>query len=506
MKPPKEAEEPADIVWSLNVTVYGLEEAMSEFDEFFSDQTAKLEHPFRRCAGDPSVFVNELSRHVDDGLAIGTEEDLSIFFAELEGKFALKTFPLIGSEEQQHLGVHVCRTSTGFRIRNRDELLEDMLGLYDLTDAKPTIVPGTKAEARREGEIQIEEPERKTRYRTAVGKALFYGRRRPDAQFATKECARPVGQPTEDDEKRMKKLLRYYAGTRSFCLHMNPVKSKTYLVQTFVDSDWAGDRVTRKSTSGVAVTVNKATVLTFPRTQQTIAHSAAEAELNAIISGSCESLGIKLLLEEMKREVSIELRSDSTSGISIASRLGQGRLKHLELRQLAIQEWVKRRLLKLSKVDTAHNHSDILTKNLPPKCHEYHRDALGIRDIAMAIAVLAGRPQGGGAFGVVTRGLHMCLAGLLGLLTAADANGVCERVVVFQEPTHTEDNMVFLLVVVVLALVVLVISQACWIWKARRATTSTGVQTLVVPVLVAAAAAPAGSRRGLRQAVGCPTS
>ena len=105
--------------------------------------------------------------------------------------------------------------------------------------------------------------------------------------------------------------------------------------------------MTRRSTSGVAVTVNKATVLTFPRTQQTIAHSAAEAELNAIISGSCESLGIKLLLEEMKREVSIELRRDSTSGISMASRLGQGRLKHLELRQWAIQEWVKRRLLKL---------------------------------------------------------------------------------------------------------------------------------------------------------------
>ena len=169
--------------------------------------------------------------------------------------------------------------------------------------------------------------------------------------------------------------------------------------------------------------MNKATCLTFSTTQQTLAHSAAEAELNAIISGSCESLGVKLLLEEIGREVTVEIRSDSTSGISIASRLGQGRLKHLELRQLAVQEWVKRKLLKLSKVDTAHNHADILTKNLPPQSHEYHREALGIRSSVMTVAVLTGR-SGAGLFGGVTRGLRMCLAGIIALLTEADASAV----------------------------------------------------------------------------------
>ena len=96
VKPPPEASEPADICWSLNVTAYGLEEAMTEFDEHFSDQTSKLPHPFRRCKGDPSVFVGTsntviFSRHVDDGMAIGKEEDINVFFTELEEKFALKT-------------------------------------------------------------------------------------------------------------------------------------------------------------------------------------------------------------------------------------------------------------------------------------------------------------------------------------------------------------------------------------------------------------------------------
>ena len=64
----------------------------------------------------------------------------------------------------------------------RDELLEDMLALYDLGEAKATIVPGTKAESRNRGETPIEDEARRKLYRTAVGKALFYGHRRPDSQ------------------------------------------------------------------------------------------------------------------------------------------------------------------------------------------------------------------------------------------------------------------------------------------------------------------------------------
>ena len=60
--------------------------------------------------------------------------------------------------------------------------------------------------------------------------------------------------PTEEDEKRMRKVFRYYNGTRDFGMDLSPVKSmKAYFVQTYVDSDWAGDRLTRKSTTGVAL-------------------------------------------------------------------------------------------------------------------------------------------------------------------------------------------------------------------------------------------------------------
>ena len=181
-----------------------------------------------------------------------------------------------------------------------------MADLYDIAQASPTLVPGTKAEARRPGEQPIEDSERKKRYRTAVGKALLYAHKRPDAQFATKEYVRTVGNPTEEDEKRMRKLIRYYFGTRTMKLYLEPFETgKGYQMATFVDSDWAGDRVTRKSTTETGIKLNRALVLPFARAQQTPAHSAAEAELNVLISGAFESIGIKTMLEELGRKVSV---------------------------------------------------------------------------------------------------------------------------------------------------------------------------------------------------------
>ncbi len=104
----------------------------------------------------------------------------------------------------------------------------------------------------------------------------------------------------------------------------------------------------------------------------------------------------------------VEIKIDSSSGISIASRLGQGRLKHLEFKQLAIQTCIRRRVVRLGKVDSAHNHGDLLTKNLPPKLHEYHREALGLRSETRAIALVRPVGHGGGAWASVGRGVRVC--------------------------------------------------------------------------------------------------
>ena len=112
-------------------------------------------------------------------------------------------------------------------------------------------------------------------------------------------------------------------------------------VATFLDSDWAGDKATMKSTSGAVIELLGTATLNFSRTQGSIALSSAEAELYAIGSGLQESLAIRhLLLEaELFKDIRLVLYTDSTAGKSMATRLGASKkATRVELRFLYVQE------------------------------------------------------------------------------------------------------------------------------------------------------------------------
>ena len=124
---------------------------------------------------------------------------------------------------------------------------------------------------------------------------------RPDINFATKEMARTVQSPTLEHLASLKHLLRYLAGTRNYALMRKPTHvlpkpsvAKTSLeIHTYCDSDWAGCKITRKSTTGCVTQIMGCTVQHCSRTQSTVALSSTEAETYALGTGTAESLYIK---------------------------------------------------------------------------------------------------------------------------------------------------------------------------------------------------------------------
>ena len=70
-------------------------------------------------------------------------------------------------------------------------------------------------------------------------------------------------------------------------------------VNVYVDSDWAGEGSTRKSTSGGAACVGDHPVKTWASTQHVIALSSGEAEFYGIVRGSSIGLGLKALLDDL---------------------------------------------------------------------------------------------------------------------------------------------------------------------------------------------------------------
>ena len=139
-------------------------------------------------------------------------------------------------------------------------------------------------------------------------------------------------------------------------------KSKAHL-GVHVDSDWAGDTVTRRSTTGVIVRRGQHLLRHSSTVQNVIGLSSAESEYYALTKGGCSGLGFKSLFADWNLEPQLSLHTDSSSAKAIASRRGTGKsTRHIQTRMLWLQEHVAAKHLRVVKVASESNPADMLTK------------------------------------------------------------------------------------------------------------------------------------------------
>ncbi|KAK6149381.1 hypothetical protein DH2020_016906 [Rehmannia glutinosa] len=87
-----------------------------------------------------------------------------------------------------------------------------------------------------------------TRYRALIGSLLYLTASRPDITFAVGVCARFQSAPKESHMNAAKRILRYLKGSQEVGLWYP--KEGGFKLIGYSDSDYAGCRVDRKSTSG----------------------------------------------------------------------------------------------------------------------------------------------------------------------------------------------------------------------------------------------------------------
>ena len=264
------------------------------------------------------------------------------------------------------LGRNLTRTTMGFEIRVGEALLDSIFEKMGLNDkSKIQQLPGNPGDRCRPCEDSLLSAEQHKQYRTVVGKLLFLANERPDMQYIVKELSRSVKGPTVHDEARLKRACRYLLWSRDVCLQLHPVNDawpETAAVVGFTDSDWAKDPKERRSTSGGVLQVYGATVLTYSRTQPVISLSSAESELYALSSLVGEARGLVQFLEELGTSVHLEVHCDSSAAIAVSARLGPGKMKHILLRHLWIQQMVRDGMLSVKKISSNNNCADVLTK------------------------------------------------------------------------------------------------------------------------------------------------
>ncbi len=105
-------------------------------------------------------------------------------------------------------------------------------------------------------------------------------------------------------------------------------------------------------------------IKTYNQTQETIALSSGESEFHGIVKAAAIGLGIKGLMEDLGVEVKVQANRDSSAAKSIGSRRVAGRVRHIEVRELWVQDRVAKGELKIEKVKGENNVADVLTKHV----------------------------------------------------------------------------------------------------------------------------------------------
>ena len=113
-------------------------------------------------------------------------------------------------------------------------------------------------------------------------------------------------------------------------------------------------------------------------TQQTVALSSGEAELKGIVKGAAEGLGIQSVGRDLRLEHSVDIYTDSSAAMGMVARKGIGRVRHVEVGELWIQDAVKSKVLIVNKIEGEYNPADILTKHVDAGKIQQHCHSTGL--------------------------------------------------------------------------------------------------------------------------------
>ena len=167
----------------------------------------------------------------------------------------------------------------------------------------------------------------------------------------------------------LKHIARYLVDKQECAWQFSEQKPPTKIV-AFTDADWASNDEDRRSVDTVHLFFGRALLETSTCTQQVSALSSGESEFYGVLRSSACALQIRQLLLDMNIEMGVEILPDSSAARGMVRRSGSGRVKHLEVRWLWLQEQTREKELHVGTVDTAHNSSDLGTKFHPRRRFE----------------------------------------------------------------------------------------------------------------------------------------
>ena len=359
-----------------------------------------------------------LLRQVDDFAtassdAVTCDKVLDLIDAHL--KIPLKRLGLV----DMYNGVNVVQTKHYIKISCEsyidkicDKHLKSWMKAFVVPPRNPTPLPTTSgfmksfliAEGSPDMQVELEK-RMQIAYRSGVGELIYaLVTCRPDISHAVVRCAQNCICPHEVHYHAVKHVLKFLFLTKSEGLYFwretpndnlpdtpppvlsstahdllmdgRPQHSSTSL-HGYVDSDWATCPKTRRSMTGVCISLAGGTIAYKTKLQATVAQSSTEAEFMGASDFGKMMLYIRSILWDLgipQHSASFLYEDNDACTAMAMAQKPTPRARHMDIKFYALCQWVERDLIKLERIDTTVNMADHFTKSLSPVLFRRHTD------------------------------------------------------------------------------------------------------------------------------------
>eukprot|EP00971_Amphidinium_carterae_P185516 3683512-Amphidinium_carterae.1 len=307
-------------------------------------------------------------------------------------------------------------------------------------NCNPAPTPVT-VESKKAAEGDLLQGHDRTVFQQALGHLIYVKDDYRLAQFGLQQLAKAMSAPTSSSLASLKRMVRYLIGVRSQCVMMQPTNAAG--IDVYADSNWAGGS-DRKSVDCNIVKLWGVVLTTSTKQQSFVAQSSAEAELAGGHRATMAALCLKNFLAEVSELcVNATVWMDSKAGLAMLARVGVGRVRHLEVKQLFCQHISASGKVEYKKVKGSSNPADAGTKAFSDVSHFVQPLQIVHDGEQMRMKSLPTQPHFVQEVGAQTKGVLACLAACL--LKAARA----------EDPLQASEDGIGILVSVVLVMIVI---------------------------------------------------
>lgn len=189
---------------------------------------------------------------------------------------------------------------------------------------------------------------------------------RPDIFQAVAVLSRFSAKYDASHFKSLKRVLRYLKGTSTFGITLR-YNTDIFNIVGYADSDWAGDKNSRRSQSGWLITLGGNPVVFGSTQQKSVALSTTEAELMALAVCVRDMLYLHQLLKDVV-DVPLPMvcNCDNLGTVQILNSGNRSsRSKHVDIKYFFVREKILEGVIKLVHISSKDNLADLFTKPLP---------------------------------------------------------------------------------------------------------------------------------------------